>query len=198
MVKDRFPLLASVPNDLGRTLQTERPKREMERGVLHWSAGVYTPNVVDKHSYHYLIKYDGSVIPGDFGVFANARPILNGDHAAHVLGLNTGSIGVSMCGMHGATGPLNLGLYPLSAAQWHTAVELLAELADLFFWPIDRHHILGHFEVDEEYHIKQNRWDPFTTFPSWPWAAGLSPNLIATEFRRQVSANLNSRSLALK
>lgn len=191
MVKTRFPLLASVPNDLGRTLQTTRPTKSMERGVLHWSAGHYTPNPVDLHSYHYLILNDGSVKLGDHGVFNNARPILNGDYAAHVLGLNNGSIGVSMCGMWDATGPRDLGSAPLTAAQWRTAVTLFSELSDLFFWPIDRHHILGHFEVDEEYHIKQGRWDPFTPFPDWPWSADLSPKMIAELFRNEVSANLD-------
>ena len=76
----------------------------MKRIIVHWTAGSYTPSAVDREHYHYLI--DGS------GDLHEARPVeqnnrdvagfTSDEYTAHTRGLNSYSIGVALCAMHGA------------------------------------------------------------------------------------------------
>ena len=72
----------------------------MKRIIIHWTAGSYNVNSSVLNSYHYAVDDKGGVVP------CNHRPEDNencqdGNYAAHTGGGNTGSIGVSMCGMYG-------------------------------------------------------------------------------------------------
>ena len=70
----------------------------MKRVIAHWTAGAGRASAKDKAHYHRLVEYDGTVVAGAEAVEDNIVTS-DGDYAAHTLRLNTGSIGVAMCGM---------------------------------------------------------------------------------------------------
>ena len=70
----------------------------MKRIILHWTAGTHTPNAHELECYHFLIDGLGRIHNGKFKPEANLN-CKSGLYAAHTGGGNTGSIGVSLCGM---------------------------------------------------------------------------------------------------
>ena len=64
--------------------------------VLHWTAGGYKPNLVDKEHYHYIIDSKGNVYNGKFTPEDNLN-CNDGKYAHHCGGGNTGRIGVAIC-----------------------------------------------------------------------------------------------------
>ncbi len=90
------------------------PWAQMQRVIVHWTAGANKASAVDKAHYHVLIEGDGTPVKGDPSIAANQAPVSSG-YAAHTLNCNSGSIGLSLCGMAGAVEkPFNAGKYPIT------------------------------------------------------------------------------------
>lgn len=140
----------------------------MDRVILHWTAGRSTASSLDKKHYHLLVEGDGSIIEGKESPEDNLVTS-DGDYAAHTRGLNTGSIGIGLCGMHGAIeSPFNAGAYPLTEKQITSACSLVADLCEKYGIRADRKGVLTHAEVQHVYGVRQRgKWDiarlPFRT-----------------------------------
>ena len=90
----------------------------------------------------------------------NAAP-LHADYAAHTRRLNTDSIGLAMCGMHGAReAPFDAGRYPLTKHQETQFVKMVAHYAKKYDIPVTRETILTHAEVQPTLGVEQRgKWD---------------------------------------
>lgn len=132
----------------------------MKRIIWHWPGGTYKPNATERRRYHFLIDGDGTVHRGDFPPEANEVVVPN-NYAAHTLHCNTGSIGVTMCGMRDAIErPFQTGKYPIKIVQVERLAELSAVLGIKYLIPVTRQTMLSHAEVQPTLGIKQRRkWD---------------------------------------
>ena len=108
-----------------QTTKTTKPK--FKRIVLHWTAGTYKPNAIDRAHYHYLIDQYGIVHAGDFEPEDNLD-CKDGKYAQHCGGGNTGAIGIALCGNYGFTLTAKQSLYPLTREQFEAMWKLSAEL----------------------------------------------------------------------
>ena len=86
----------------------------MKRIIMHWSAGAHRASKEDRAHYHLMIEGGGNVVYGDKPISANAAP-LSKDYAAHTAKLNTDSIGVAVCAMHGVEGLVALEVVGVGA-----------------------------------------------------------------------------------
>ena len=122
----------------------------MKRIVIHWTAGTNKANGTDRLHYHYVIDDEGNIITGKFPVEANVvcKNDTKGNplYAAHTGGGNTGSIGVSMCGMAGFKGVNDVGKYPLKRKQCEACFKLVAQLCKVYNIPITPQTVLTHYE----------------------------------------------------
>lgn len=127
----------------------------MKRIVLHWTAGANQPNNTDFQHYHYLVNKDGVVVEGKFPVSANeiCRTDSKGNalYAAHCGGGNTGSIGVSMCGMAGFKSSKEVGKYPLTKTQCEATFKLLAELCKKYGFAVNPQTVMTHYEFGKSH-----------------------------------------------
>ena len=70
--------------------------KELNRIIIHWTAGDYEPNKTDYDHYHYLINGSGYIITGKFSPEDN-KDCTDGNYAPHCGGGNTGAIGIAIC-----------------------------------------------------------------------------------------------------
>lgn len=77
----------------------------MKRIIVHWTGGTNQCSALDKQHYHWIIDGSGTVHPGKWPELANKK-LFGAAYAAHTKGCNTGSIGISLCGMAGASSTL--------------------------------------------------------------------------------------------
>ena len=133
----------------------------MKRCIIHWTGGTHKANDVDRSHYHFLIEGDGKVVKGKFEPEANRSPLRAGKYAAHTLGVNTGSIGVSMCCMGGATeSPFKPGKWPMTRAQWDRMIITVADLCRKYKIPVTASTVLTHAEVQANLGKPQKqKWD---------------------------------------
>ena len=136
----------------------------MKRIVMHWTAGAHKANATDKRHYHFIVEGDGTIVPGNHAPEANEviRDPMNGStYAAHTRGLNTGSIGVAVAAMAGATEtPFNAGKAPITERQQAALVGLVARLARQYGIEVSERTILTHAEVQPVLGIRQaGKWD---------------------------------------
>lgn len=117
----------------------------MKRIIIHWTAGQYKPNEIDKQHYHYLIDDEGNVIGGIHKPEDN-RNLSSGYYAAHTGGGNTGSIGIAMCGMLGFKNRKETGSFPLKKVQCERCFKLIAELAKKYNIQITNQNVMTHYE----------------------------------------------------
>lgn len=117
----------------------------MKRIIIHWTAGAYKPNATDLEHYHYLIDDKGIVHNGKHKVEDNEN-CNDGNYAAHTGGGNTGSIGISMCGMAGFSNRQNIGKYPLTKVQCERCFKLVAELSKKYNITINPQNVMTHYE----------------------------------------------------
>lgn len=117
----------------------------MKRIIIHWTAGGYYPNAVEKHCYHFLVDSDGCVHNGDFVPEANLV-CKKGCYAAHTGGGNTSSIGVAICGMRGFKNKNNLGDSPILQKQFEATMMLCAKLAEKYKIQPYANKIMTHYE----------------------------------------------------
>lgn len=149
------------------------PHCQMERVILHWSAGAYHPDQDDFEHYHLMIDRDGKISRGDHSIADNVSTA-DDDYAAHTRGCNTGSVGIAVCAMTGATQfPFHAGPCPVTREQWNQLILAAAELCRAYGIPAEQHRLLTHGEVQPILGIPQNgKWDllqlPFETAGSPP------------------------------
>ena len=123
----------------------------MERIIIHWTAGTGFPNNIDLEHYHYLIDQDGIVKNGICKPIDNEN-CQDGKYAAHTGGGNTGSIGISMCGMYGyiENKPLS-SKYPLRAVQCESCWRKIAELCREYGIPVRPDTVMTHYEFGKNH-----------------------------------------------
>lgn len=136
------------------------PQCRMDRVICHWTAGTHIPNAVDRQHYHILIAGDGTLVRGLASIKDNSHPP-SAHYAAHTLNCNSGSIGVSLCGMAGAIeSPFRPGDYPINESQWASLVQVVRELCDFYSIPVTLKTVLTHAEVQANIGVTQrNKWD---------------------------------------
>lgn len=117
----------------------------MKRIIIHWTAGTYKPNATDLEHYHYLIDSNGDVVPGKHKVEDNEN-CNDRNYAAHTGGGNTGSIGISMCGMANFKNRNSVGDYPLTKVQCERCFKLIAELSKKYKISINPQNVITHYE----------------------------------------------------
>lgn len=132
----------------------------MKRIIVHWTAGGHKASEFEKEHYHFLVEDDGKTVPGRWPVDANEKP-LKGKYAAHTLNANTGSIGVSLCCMRGATEtPFSSGPSPMTKVQWDSMIHLVATLCREHKISVTPQTVLTHAEVSKNLGIPQKgKWD---------------------------------------
>lgn len=132
----------------------------MKRVIIHWTAGGPSASRLDREHYHRIVQQDLEVVHGDEGVLDNIVTS-DGDYAAHTLMLNSGSIGVAMCGMHGARErPFDPGPYPITERQLDVTAQIIARLCMKYRIPVTRQTVLTHAEVEPTLGARQRgKWD---------------------------------------
>jgi len=134
----------------------------MNRIVWHHTGGSYNPNATDKRAYHGLIDGDAQFHNGMFAIEANAPgKIRRGAYAAHVLSLNTGSIGLAICAMGQGVwaDPLG-GRWPVKPVQVDALLAHTAYLCRAYGIAVSARTVLSHAEVEPTLGVKQrNKWD---------------------------------------
>ena len=136
----------------------------MQRIIWHWSGGGHKANNSDKRHYHFIIEGDGTIVEGNHPPEANAHianPKDGSTYAAHTRGLNTGSIGIALAAMRGATErPFTAGPSPITEAQLDALAALTARLCTQYGIPLQRHTVLTHAEVQPTLKVAQRgKWD---------------------------------------
>lgn len=164
---------------------------DLKRIILHWTAGANRASDMDRKHYHRLIEGDGKIVKGNHEIADNIVTS-DGDYAAHTLRLNTGSIGVAVCGMHGAVeSPFDLGPYPITEQQLDAACGLIADLCREHAIPVTRRTVLSHAEVEPILGVKQRgKWD----IARLPWDDNLRGAVsVGDHIRSRVEDHLNGR-----
>lgn len=119
----------------------------MKRIVIHWTGGSYKFNYSGYEHYHYLINDVGVIVAGKYKPEDNLN-CYDGKYAKHTGGGNTGSIGVSMCGMYQFDGNPNSTKYPLTRKQCEATFKLCAELCKKYNIPINN--VITHYEFGRD------------------------------------------------
>lgn len=165
------------------------PDANPRRIICHWTAGAYQASATDRKHYHFLIEGDGSIVQGTRTIRDNDSTA-DGQYAAHTLGTNTQSIGLSVCSMAGATRS-NPGRFPMTELQWQRMAEVAAELCKHYGIPVSETSVLGHFEVERFLGRRQRgKWDPGFL----PWDPGVQEEEVGKRFRNLVTAFLEGES----
>lgn len=140
----------------------------MKRVIMHWTAGTYKCNALDRKHYHYIVEGDGTVVTGDHPISDNSAangPLKSGAYAAHTLGCNSDSIGISMACMLNAKEGGSWGDYPMTESQFRSMCRATADLCKMYGIKVTRQTVLSHAEVQQTLGIKQRgKWD-FSILP---------------------------------
>lgn len=160
----------------------------MKRIVMHWTAGTGKASATDKKHYHEVVEASGNRVSGDLLPEANLDTS-DGKYAAHTRALNTGSVGLSMCGMKGAIErPFKAGQYPLTEVQLKEFTKMVAEYCDTYKIPVTKYTVLTHAEVEPTLKVWQRgKWDIM-------WLPGMvepeDPVYVGNKIRRMVRVEL--------
>ncbi|GBF23141.1 hypothetical protein tpqmel_0545, partial [Candidatus Gastranaerophilus sp. (ex Termes propinquus)] len=143
----------------------------------------YKPNAGELLLYHYLIDSTGKIYNGKY------RPEDNLDctddkYAMHTGGLNTGSIGVSFCGMLGFKNNLNVGYYPLTRVQCESGWKFAAGQCKKHKIPTDKTGVKTHYEVGLE--LPKSKSAGKIDITCLPYETALSPPEIGDYIRKKV------------
>jgi hypothetical protein len=160
------------------------PNCTMKRIICHWTAGGYRAGDHDRECYHILVEGDGRLVRGDHSIDDNVSTG-DDDYAAHTLGCNTQSIGISVCCMANAEeSPFKTGPCPMTREQWEVLAQVAAQLAKRYGIPVTRTTILGHGEVQDLLNKAQkHKWDPLVL----PWEPGTPKRTVGDRFRARVA-----------
>lgn len=136
------------------------PWAQMQRIIVHWTAGGHKASATDRKHYHLLLEGDGTLVRGNPSIALNQAPVKAG-YAAHTLNCNSGSIGVSLCGMAGAVErPFQAGKSPITMEQWAALPAVIAALCRRYSIPVTPSTVLSHAEVQATLGIAQRgKWD---------------------------------------
>lgn len=134
--------------------------KRMKRVIAHWTAGGGRASELDREHYHRLVEHDGTIVLGNEGIEDNIVTS-DGDYAAHTLRLNTGSIGVAMCGMRGAKEhPFDAGPSPINGRQFDVFCQMIADLCLEYGIQVTPQTVLTHAEVQPTLGVVQRgKWD---------------------------------------
>jgi len=137
----------------------------LKRSITHWTAGAGMASEIDKKHYHGITQWDGSYVKGHEELKDNIVTS-DGDYAAHVLNLNTGSAGFAVAGMRGAIeSPFDAGDSPINRIQFEAHCKRLAQFHMNYGIPVTRETCLTHAEVQPTLGVRQRgKWD-FTRLP---------------------------------
>ena len=137
------------------------PAAQMNRVIVHWTAGNHRASGLDRRHYHILIEGDGKFVRGIPSIDKNDARGVKPGYAAHTLNCNTGSIGVSLCCMAGAVErPFKAGTAPMTRAQWDALPAVLVDLCRRYSIAVTPRTVLSHAEVQGTLGIKQRgKWD---------------------------------------
>lgn len=152
------------------------PKTAKPRAiVLHWTVGRNKANSTDLAHYHFVVEGDGNILAGNHTILDNENTS-DGDYAAHCLGFNTRTIGISLCGMMGSKeSPFQPGPEPIKANQFEMAARLAAKMCLQYGLTPTRTTVLSHAEVQPNLGIRQRgKWD-VTRLPWNPNISGAGP-----------------------
>ena len=144
----------------------------MKRSITHWTAGGGRASSLDREHYHVLTEMDGTYVLGTEEIEDN-MVTSDGDYAAHTLNLNTGSMGLAMCGMRGAVeNPFLAGPSPINEVQFERHCAMVAEKHLEYGVAINEETCLTHAEVQPRLGVKQRgKWD-LTRLPFKPELRG--------------------------
>ncbi|YP_010115323.1 endolysin [Sinorhizobium phage PBC5] len=164
------------------------PPAKMLRIICHWTAGNHKATSFDREHYHLLVEGDGTLVRGLPSITLNEAPAKKG-YAAHTLNCNSGSIGVSLCCMAGATeAPFAAGSAPMTPIQWSKLASVVAELCRHYRIDVTPKTVLSHAEVQPNLGILQRgKWD-YTRLPFDPSVKGATA--VGDRLRAAVKADL--------
>ncbi len=159
------------------------PDCDMDRLIVHWTAGASTASALDREHYHILVEASGNLVRGDKSIKDNLSA-MDGVYAAHTLGCNTKSIGISLCGMAGAVeSPFRPGPSPINREQWSVAAHVAADLVRKYGIPLDNTHVLSHGRVQANLGIAQRgKWDIIR----FPWNLSVQGEECDEAFRAEL------------
>lgn len=148
------PIAAAVPADW-------MPAAGIDRIIVHWTAGTNKAGAKDRASYHILIEGDGKLVRGVPTIDKNTRTGVKSGYAQHTGNCNSGSIGISLCGMTGAKErPFSAGSSPLTQIQWDVLPGVIATLCRRYGIRVTPRTVLTHAEVQPTLGIAQKgKWD---------------------------------------
>lgn len=161
--------------------------QRMRRIIGHWTAGGGRASDLDRRHYHRLIEHDGTVVIGTEAIEDNIVTS-DGDYAAHTLRLNTGSIGIAMCGMRDAIEyPFSPGPSPINEAQFSVFCAVIADLCVEHSIPVTPETVLTHAEVETTLGVKQRgKWD----IAVLPWDRSRAGSRAVGDYMRAVVASM--------
>lgn len=135
----------------------------LHRGNWHWTAGRQTPTKDDLSHYNDVFDSAGNHYDG------GARPEHQANYdwrkgvgVSHTKNCNTGVIGLTVAGMHGAEGwpRLKWGDHPITWEGIDAMLKHSAVYSKKFWIPVSRWSWMTHAEVQETLGVKQsNKWD---------------------------------------
>ena len=168
----------------------------MRHVVWHWTGGAYAPNSIDRLAYNFLFPFDretkkasctGGVHPLEAQVPKDR--LVSGEYAAHTLGFNSYSAGLSCAAMLNAVqAPGKLGPYPITIEQVELMLQATADICEHHGIDVTPTTTLCHSEVEKNCGIKQhNKWD-IDVLPGAP----VPKNDLHDWMRSQVQAMLKS------
>jgi hypothetical protein len=130
----------------------------MKRVIIHWTAGASYPNATDKSHYHYVVDKDGKVHKCTHDVLDNEN-CKDNDYAEHTGQGNTGSIGLSMCGMAGFNMKTKATDYPLTDKQVQATCLLAAKMCDAYGITPSLDTIDTHYTYNQKHGITTGKID---------------------------------------
>lgn len=187
-----------------------------ERIICHWTAGGHLASDHDRCSYHYLIEHhtrdpedpddDVTRVISGVPVERNMRRLAglpsyccDAEHgyAAHTLGFNSGSVGVSLCGMRDATDyrparPVDPGSAPITARQVRSLIGTCASLLAEYDLEVSEETLFTHAEAEWLHDRPQRgKWDI-----TWvPYRQDLGPREVGPWIREQVGRALRGEPI---
>lgn len=172
------------------------PEARIERIIVHWTGGSHRASDTDRRHGHILIEVDGKLVRGTASIAANGVDGI-GPVAEHMRDFNRGSIGVSLCCMVGAERcPREKGRAPMTALQWHTLADVLADLCRRYSIPVTRETVLFHAEIGPNLGLDRGDEWGITRLPFDPSLVGAGA--FGDAMRSLVAARLRELSPAIK
>jgi hypothetical protein len=170
----------------------KRPIDGIERLILHWTAGerdipnggIHVATPEEMRRYHILVEHDEGPTPDpaddEINVLAGVpiernagsvrgkpgahRDWTNG-YAAHTRGFNSGSLGLSLCGMRGAVdyrpgGDVDPGPSPITSRQVDVMLGMIVQFLRIWGYAPTDDRVFTHWEAGAIHGRPQGgRWD---------------------------------------